>query len=281
MSTAARVKTDPRISRRRRAIERSRRRRLLLTLGSIALFAAAVWIVFWSPVLKVREVVVLGSKHVDSGDVTRVAGLDSSDNLLLVSPGGVEDKVLELPWVKRARVDRKLPGTVRVRIVERKPAMVLSLQNERWTLDGFGNVLAEGAADAKLPVLAAASTTQPEAGTRLEAEEIQAALEAWRSLSNKVRSRVAAVLAPTPERITLSLDTGTQVRFGAAESLEAKNEVLEVLLAELQAEGREVSYIDVRVPSSPALSPEAPAGEESEVGPTPAPTPAPSPSPTS
>ena len=280
MSTAARVRTDPRISRRRRAIERSRRRRLLITVGSIALFAVAVWIVFWSPVLKVREVVVLGSKHVDSRDVARVAGLDSSDNLLLVSPGGVEDKVAELPWVKRARVDRKLPGTVRVKIVERKPAMVLSLSNQRWTLDGFGNVLAEGIADDKLPVLAAASITEPEAGARLDAEEIQAALEAWRSLSNKVRSRVAAVLAPTPERITLSLDTGTQVRFGAAESLDAKNEVLEVLLAELQAEGRSVSYIDVRVPSSPALSPEVAVGEDTTVTPTPAATPGPTPSPT-
>lgn len=275
MSTAARVRTDPRITRRRRAIERSRRRRLLVTAATIALFAAAVWIVFWSPVLKVREVVVLGSERVDPADVARVAGLDPSDNLLLVSPGGIEDKVAGLPWVKRARVDRKLPGTVRVRIVERRAAMVLSLQNERWTLDGFGNVLAEGAVDAKLPVLAAASISEPEAGARLEAEEIQAALAAWRSLSNKVRSQVAAVFAPTPERITLSLDSGTQVRFGAAESLEAKNEVLEVLLAELEAEGRTVSYIDVRVPSSPALSPDAAVGEEPTAAATPAPTPSP------
>lgn len=276
MSSSARVRTDPRISRRRRAIERSRRRRMLMTAVGIAVFAASVWVVFWSPVLRVREVVVVGSKHVDSADVARAAGLDSSDNLLLVSPGGVEDQVAQLPWVKRARVDRKLPGTVRVRIVERRPVMILSLHNERWTLDGYGNVLTEGVSDAQLPVLAAASITEPEAGARLEAEEIQAALTAWRSLSKQVRSLVAAVLAPTPERITLSLETGTQVRFGAAESLAAKNEVLEVLLAELDAEGRSVTYIDVRVPSSPALSPEAAVGEEtSSAGPTPAPTPSP------
>lgn len=275
MSTAARVRTDPRISRRRRAIERSRRRRMLITAASIALFAAAVWVVFWSPVLKVREVVVVGATHVSSDEIATIAGLDDSDNLLLVSPGGVEDKVSELPWVKRARVDRKLPGTVRVKITERRPAMVLSVQDQRWTLDVFGNVLTEGASSDKLPVLAAASVMVPEAGARLEAPEIQAALGAWRSLSSKVRDRVAAVLAPTPERITLSLDNGTQVRFGAAEALEAKNEVLEVLLAQLEAEGRTAAYIDVRVPSSPALSPDAAVTEEGSASPVATPSPSP------
>jgi len=268
MSTAARVRTDPRISRRRRAIERSRRRRLLVASGVVVVLAAALWAVFWSPLLLVREVLVVGSSHVGSREVAEVAGLDDSDNLLLVSPAGVEDKVAELPWVKRARVSRKLPGTVRVKIVERKPAVVLSLRNERWTLDAFGNVLADGAVSAKLPVVAAATVQEPEPGARVQVAEIQAALSTWRSLSRKVRRQVVAVLAPTPERITLSLGDGTQVRVGAAENLDAKNEVLGVLLKQLRAEQARATYIDIRVPSSPALSP-----LEEAAQPTPPPTP--------
>lgn len=272
MSTAARIRTDPRISRRRRTIERTRRRRLLISAGAIVIFGAALWLVFWSPLLRVREVVVRGSDHVNAQEVARVAGLDSSDNLLLVSPGSVEDKVGELAWVKHARVNRKLPGTVRVKIVERRPALVLSVQSDRWTLDRFGNVLTEGEAAEGLPVLAGASVPEPRPGSRLQTAEIRSALQAWRSLSKKVRPRVVAVLAPTPERITLSLADGTQVRFGAAENLDAKNEVLAVLLAQLAAENRSVAYIDVRVPSSPALSPAATAAGAEAVGPSPSPT---------
>lgn len=273
MSTAARVRTDPRISRRRRAIERGRRRRMLIAACAVVLLAAGVWAVFWSPLLDVREVVVLGSQHVEADDVAEIAGLDETDNLLLVSPAGVADKVRELPWVKRARVDRKLPGTVRVRIVERKPAMILSLQNQRWTLDTFGNVLTEGATGSKLPVLAGVSAAAPEPGMRMEQPELQAGLRAWRSLSKKVRAQVVAVLAPTPERISLSLADGTQVRYGAAEALEAKNEVLEVLLVQLRAEGRSAAYIDVRVPSSPALAPGSATDEAgAQPGASPSPT---------
>ena len=65
---------------------------------------------------------------------------------------------------------------------------------------------------------------------------------------------MVGIFAPTVERLTLSLEDGTLVRYGAAESLAAKNEVLLSLLAELAREGTQAAYIDVRVPTSPAVS---------------------------
>lgn len=255
MSTAARVRTDPRISRRRRAIERSRRRRLLAGVATVASIGALAWLAFWSPVLAVDEIAVVGGKHVSSDDVAAITGLDPSDNLLLVSTGRVADQVEELPWVASAKVDRKLPGTVRVKVVERVPRVVLATGGARWLLDARGHVLAPATTELDdLPVLAAAAVNEVSAGMQVPEPEIRDALAALRSLSPKIRREVAAVLAPTSERITLSLRDGTQVRFGAAESLDAKNEVLQALLADMRLEGRSGGYIDVRVPTSPAIS---------------------------
>ena len=270
MSTTARVRTDPRISRRRRAIARGRRRRLAGSLAVVAALALGIWVAFWSPLLTVREVKVVGGKNVDAADVSSITGLGSDDNLLLVSPSQVAAKVEELPWVREAKVDRRLPGTVRVRIVERRPAVVLSSDGRQWTLDRMGNVLTEGAATGGLPALAGVDPEGVSAGSRIADPAIRDALAAWRSLSNKIRTQVAAVLAPTPERITFSFTDGTQVRYGAARSMRAKNQVLSALLAELRAEGGAASYIDVRVPTNPAISAAAPAPTA-----TPAVTPAP------
>jgi cell division septal protein FtsQ len=66
---------------------------------------------------------------------------------------------------------------------------------------------------------------------------------------------VVGVFAPTVERITFSLREGTSVRYGAAEQIRDKNEVLQVLLRRLDDEGRTAAYIDVRVPTSPAVAP--------------------------
>lgn len=269
MSSAARVRTDPRISRRRRAIVRSRRRRMVVTASVLALMAAAIWVAFWSPLLDVRDVVVVGGKHVSSDDVAEAAGLNADDNLLLVSTSHVKEAVEQLPWVLEAKVDRKLPGTVRVKVVERLPRIALAVGEARWTLDGRGNVLEAGLAEEGMPVLAGATVDEVRPGARVDEVEVRHALAAWRSLAAKVRREVVAVLAPTPERITFSLADGTQIRFGAAESLDAKNKVLVALLAQMRAEGRSAVYIDVRVPTSPALS-SAPAATP---GITPVPTP--------
>lgn len=274
MSTAARVRTDPRISRRRRAIERSRRRRVLTGIASISAAAALVWVAFWSPLLAVDEIAIVGAEHVTRADVATVTGLDASDNLLLVSTTRIATQVEELPWVASAKVHRKLPGTVRVKIVERVARVVLAAGESRWLLDARGNVLGPATTDsAELPVLAGAAVADPEPGTRVPEVEIRDALSALRSLAPGIRRDVAAVLAPTSERITLSLHDGTQIRFGAAESLKAKNEVLQALLTQMKFENRTGGYIDIRVPTSPAVS-ATPAAASAA---TPAPAPSPSP----
>ena len=150
-----------------------------------------------------------------------------------------------------------LPGTVRVRVVEREPALVLSLVTGEWTIDRSGIVLAKGTAAKGLPVLAGVEVGGVVPGDRLQTEESVDALSAYRSLPVSMRESVALILAPTRERISFSVRMGgvvTNVRFGAAERLEAKNEVLKALLDRLKEESVIPAYIDVRVPTNPAVS---------------------------
>jgi cell division protein FtsQ len=258
----ARLETDPRIRTRREMIERSRRRRLLWRLGAVALCALIAWIAFWSPVLSVRRVRLLGAKHTRSVEVIEAAGLDPSDNLLLVSTADIERAAETLPWVERAEARRVLPGTLRVKVIERKPVMALMVETgsrrSRWLLDGDGRILARGRRHKKLPVLAGMAVEALEPGSIVASDGARAALRAYASMRPGLRSKVVAVFAPTEERLTFTLRNRTLVRFGAAENLDAKNSVLRSVLAKLRAQGRRVAYIDVRVPASPAISQEAP-----------------------
>ncbi len=266
-----RVNTDPRISRRRKAVARSKRKRWLLGVAILAALAAIGWAMFWSPLLDVREIKVLGAEFTTEDEVAEAAGLlKTEQNLLLLPTSEVVAKVEALPWVKSAEVDRMLPGTVRVRIVERTPMMVLALGAARWTIDAHGNVLSSGDAVDGLPVLAGVEVGDISPGLRLLTQEALAALKAYRSMPSSLSDDIVGVFAPTIERISFSLANGTTVRYGAAEMLDAKNTVLKVLLARIQAEGRGATYIDVRVPTSPAVSDkpvDSSADGEAEVGP--------------
>jgi cell division protein FtsQ len=281
-ASGARVATDPRITRRRQAVARLHWRRLVTRLACIAALGALAWVLFASPILTVRTVQVVGGRHTGPRDVAAVADLSGDENLLLLSTGEVARDTARLPWVARASVDRKLPGTIRVAIRERSPAVVLATNGERWLAGPRGHVLARGHRDA-LPLLADTDLGRLRPGTRVEAAEVSAALAVLRALPARLRSRVEAVFAPTRERITLSLlstpptpgpapgpaPVRVLVRVGAAEALRAKASVLRALLRRMAAEQISASYVDVRVPSSPALGPvpgSAPALGEATAG---------------
>jgi cell division protein FtsQ len=242
------------MSRRRKAVARARRRRTVATAAGLGIVAGLAWLAFLSPLLAVERVVVVGGHHVSAEEVAAAAGLGSGGNLLLLSTERVGERVAGLPWVRRARVTRRLPDTVRVKVTERRPAMVLSTAGAKWTLDRAGRVLGQGAAGRALPVLGGVRTDDVAPGEILSGGEVGAALEVWTSLPRALRNRVAGIFAPSPERITLALDDDTVVRYGAAESMAAKSSVLRALLARVRAEGTSVAYVDVRVPASPAVS---------------------------
>jgi cell division protein FtsQ len=248
-----RVRTDPRISRRRRAIARSRRRTLFVRGTAVLAAATLAYAAFWSPLLQVREVEVVGAEKTVTEEVVAITDLDEDANLLLVSTDEIARRAERLPWVRSAEVERILPGKVRVTVTERRPALALTVGAARWTIDRRGNVLAAGAGR-RLPSLAGVELSGLEPGKRLEDAEIVAALRVFRSMPRPLRRRLVAIIAPTPERITLSLDDGTQIRYGDAKRMRAKNKVLRALRARLRRQQQTARYIDVRVPANPAVA---------------------------
>ena len=236
------------------AVLRARRRRLAWEIGGVLAGAAVVAAALWSPLLKVHNVDVDGATHTTSADVARAAGLDDEDNLLFVSTSEVAARAEELPWVKTAKVDRLLPNTVRIRIEERQPAMLLATEAGRWIVDESGRVLAIDAHTKGLPVMGAAGLGAIEPGTTIDRLAVKAALRAFGSMPPSLTRRIDEGFAPSSERVSFSLDSGTLIRYGAARQLGDKNEVIAALLERFKREDRVVSYIDVRVPSNPAVS---------------------------
>ncbi len=254
MSTTTRSRTHPRISRRRSAVARSRKRRLWLCFVALVILGAGVWAAFFSPLLQVRAVEVVGAEHTEPQAVIAASALSDADNLLLLATSEVGRRIERLPWVRSAEVERLLPGTVRVRVAEREPALVTALGGINWTIDAQGHVLS-AQNDDDLPVISGWGDAGLEVGDVIDGPEGTGALKVWRALDGGLRQSVIAVVAPTPERISLTLEDSTVVRLGSATRLDAKQKVLRAVSRRLSQEGRTAAYIDVRVPTSPAVSP--------------------------
>lgn len=92
--------------------------------------------------LVVRTIEVNGRAHVDRDAVYRVAMDSRGQDMPLVDLAGIRQALLGLAWVEDARVSRRLPDTLVVDIVERKPAGVWQHDYKLSLIDPQGRVIA-------------------------------------------------------------------------------------------------------------------------------------------
>lgn len=89
----------------------------------------------------VRTIEVNGRSHVDRDAVYRVAMDSRGQDMPLVDLAGIRQALLGLAWVEDARVSRRLPDTLVVDIVERRPAGVWQHDYALSLIDGEGRVI--------------------------------------------------------------------------------------------------------------------------------------------
>ncbi|PZU10677.1 FtsQ-type POTRA domain-containing protein [Sphingomonas sp.] len=90
----------------------------------------------------VRTIEVNGRTHVDRDAVYRVAMDSRGQDMPLVDLSGIRQSLLGLAWVEDARVSRRLPDTLIVDIVERRPAGVWQHDYKLSLIDMAGRVIA-------------------------------------------------------------------------------------------------------------------------------------------
>jgi len=101
---------------------------------------------------EVKKVEVHGTDHMDETAVYSIALGEVDRSMLNVDLATLRDQIMRLSWVKDARIARRLPNTLVVDIVERKPAAVWQNQGKLALIDDGGAVL-EAVTPDKMPDL--------------------------------------------------------------------------------------------------------------------------------
>jgi cell division protein FtsQ len=77
----------------------------------------------------IREIQIQGHTQLEDIDVRRAARLQIGSNIFEVSAEEARNHLLQHPWIEDAEVVRRLPGRVRIRVVERKPVALVALDH--------------------------------------------------------------------------------------------------------------------------------------------------------
>jgi cell division protein FtsQ len=200
--------------------------------------------------LEVQQVILEGRRNTPRDLFEAALGVRRGDPLLAFSPAEARARLETIAWVEHAHVERRLPGTILVRLTERTPFAIWQHNGRFSIIDRAGKVVTSETLDAfgPLPLLVGAG-----------AQKEGAALHDLLAAHPEVLRRVQAMVRVGERRWNLRLHNGADVLLPEGQEAPAIGR-----LAELHGQhallDRPLMAIDLRLPDRLVLrQPPAPA----------------------
>ncbi|MCA9524361.1 MAG: FtsQ-type POTRA domain-containing protein [Myxococcales bacterium] len=188
-----------------------------------------------SPYFAIRTLELKGGHQLTSEQIQRYLRLDATPkpNILSVDPNRLVAALHEHPWIRTAKVKKRLPDRLIVSIEERRPAAYISL-GRLYLVDQYGEVFkeVEPADDYNLPIITGFSRKdfKDETARLLARKEVKEALHLHRIFLQKKLGTWIALSEINIHRLlgfSFVTDDGVVIRLGRRE--------LEKKLARLRA----------------------------------------------
>lgn len=194
---------------------------IMLTVVGVALSL----VLYFTPVMSARSVVVIGTGVVTREQVLDAAAVALRTPLLQIDTDAVADRVAGIRAVASARVQREYPSTLRITIAERIPLVVKDFPDGPHLFDRDGVDFATAPPPPGLPYLDVDNPGPTDPPTK-------AALQVMTALRPEVVAQVARIAAPSVASITLTLADGRTVVWGTTDRTDEKADKLAALLTQ-------------------------------------------------
>lgn len=188
--------------------------------------------------LKISDVLVAGRDRTDKDALLEKVGVQRGTPILGIDLAATRARVLSLPWVKDARVERRLPDMLHVTLVERQPMALWQRGRDFTVVDQDGVEIA--GQDVRrfhdLPIVIGenAPTQTATALAMLDGEP-------------DLRARVRVLTLVGGRRWTVRLDNGIDVQLPEVDPARAWTQ-LAALARDHGVLERDVVTIDLRIP---------------------------------
>ncbi len=191
----------------------------------------------------VYDAEVKGNQFVSSDEIYDASGLHEL-SIFWIKPDEVEAAIARLPGIKEASVTCRLPDRVRIEVVERRTQIIWQRGETRLGVDDRGAILPlEGESEGMLLI----QDLTTEADDQINPEIVVSALELRRLLPE------TAALQYSEDKGLIFHQWGYPVYFGTGD-MTGRIAILSALRQDLEADGIQPKFVDVRFTESPCYS---------------------------
>ncbi len=195
----------------------------LWSLLLIVVITGVGLILYFTPVMSARSIVVNGIGVLSRDEVLDAAHVNPGTPLLQIDTDAIADRVAAIRRVASAHVQRDYPSALMITVVERIPVVVKDLPDGPHLFDRDGVDFATAPPPPALPYIDVDNPGPADPATK-------AALAVLTALRPEVVAQVSRIAAPSVASITLTLADGRTVIWGTNDRTEEKALKLAALL---------------------------------------------------
>ncbi len=242
----------------------ARRARGLLVLTVVLSFAAGI---LESEVFRVHSIYLEGPRRAVLEDVRDLLQGLGPTSTALCPCGAVTQRARQACRVRDVNLRRRLPHEIYLYVEPREPAAALSTPTrpDWYMLADSSGMVYESVGGPPSRVVQFHAFPADFLGVGFELQEQAAVVYADVMAGlEKGGARIRKVDFQDPANIVAFLEDGTKAKIGGMDNLERKFALLGWIAEEIERKGMRAQYIDVRIPSQPAVLPReamAPAGQ--------------------
>lgn len=148
-----RKEEEERAQKKKRRERERKKRKLFSIFFFILLIFCAIIIFLKTPLFDIKEVKVEGNFLVTEEEIIKICGMEKGNNIFdRISYFG-EKKIKSLPYISDAKIIKKLPSHVTIRVLEEKEAYSIYFDDKYILSDKNGKSIRESLTNENLPVI--------------------------------------------------------------------------------------------------------------------------------
>ncbi len=150
-------KTEPqnrKLNKNKKKNKKEKSKKIMVTVFSIIILSAII-IVFslTAPIFNITNIKIEGNEKVASDTIISLSGLKKGENIFKFNNSIIE-KIKENAYIQSVKISRELPGTINIKVEERKIKYQINLINSYVYIDKNGYILENSAEKKQVPVIA-------------------------------------------------------------------------------------------------------------------------------
>ena len=200
----------------------------------LLLTAILIVVVMTVPIFEIRTVIVEGNSRLTAEEIHAAAAVPKGTNIFRVRMQNIEERVLTLPYVKTAKVNRRFPDKVRIAISEREEAAAIKSGGGYAVIDDTGRVLRLSLEKEDMLIFSGCEVENAEVGESIRLVEGQTpddffTLIASLRCQDLLKEMQTLTIASSID-VQLETKGGMQIYLGSMEDMEYKLQLVKQIL---------------------------------------------------